>query len=79
MHKRHMMWVDILSAGEIPLPAAAAAASGRAACGREKQQVDAFRDAHLKLVAASGRGSLANHLGRACELPALWTQGLYPG
>jgi hypothetical protein len=54
---------------------AVAAASGRAACGRGKG-VDAFRDAHLKLVAASGRGSLANHLGRACEQPALRAQGL---
>ena len=58
--------------------AVAAAASGRAACGRGKG-VDAFRDAHLKLVAASGRGSLANHLGRACEQPALWAQELYHG
>ena len=71
MHKRRIC--HIVPAGEIPLPAAAKAAAEKSGRGK---RVDAFRDAHLKLVAASGRGSLANHLGRACEQPALWVQGL---
>ena len=38
---------------------------GSAACGRERI-VDAFRDARLKLVAASGMGSLANESLGTC-------------
>ena len=47
--------------------------------GGRAKLVDAFRDARLKLVLASGTGSLANRLGRACEQPARWAQGLDPG
>jgi hypothetical protein len=74
MHKRRIC--HIVPAGEIPLPAAAKAAAENSGRGKG---VDAFSDAHLKLVAASGRGSWANHLGRACEQPALWAQELYHG